>query len=127
MRQSGSALFVSHRLGEVLSLCDEIVVLKDGRRVGSVEPANANEQTLHRLMVGRERDTDYYHEREQQNSSAGETAFAVRNLTGTGNFHTVSFEVRSGEILGIGGLLEAGSLRLVRGLSGLNNQIVARL
>jgi len=120
VKQSGTALFVSHRLSEVLSLCDEIVVLKDGRRVGAVEPANADERTLHRLMVGRERDTDYYHEGEQLDPQAGEIALAVRSLTRSGSYQSVSFEVRAGEILGIGGLLETGKSALGKGIVGVD-------
>ena len=69
-RKTGSLLFVSHRLGEVLSLSDEIVVLKDGQRVAAVDPAEADEHELHRLMVGRERDRDYYKE-DRQLADAG--------------------------------------------------------
>lgn len=119
VRQEGTALFVSHRLGEVLNLCDEIVVLKDGRRVGAVEPASADEQTLHRMMVGRARDTDYYHEGEQVDATTGRTLLAVRNLTKAGSYEGINLEVRGGEILGIGGLLETGKSALGKGIAGV--------
>jgi len=118
--QAGSVLFVSHRLGEILSACDEIVVLKDGRRVGAVDPAEASERQLHRLMVGRERDRDYYHEGEQVDVKDKDVVFAARGLARRGAYDNVNLEVRKGEILGIGGLLESGKSALGRGLAGIS-------
>lgn len=119
VKQHGAVLFVSHRLTEVLGVCDEIMVLKDGRRVGTVDPADVNERELHRLMVGRERDTDYYHESEQRNGGLGAVTFAARGLSRVGAYEDVTLEVKSGEILGIGGLLESGKSALGRGLAGI--------
>jgi ABC-type sugar transport system ATPase subunit len=72
MRAIGSLIFVSHRMSEVLSLSDEIHVLKDGRLVASLDAADADEATLHELMVGRERVADYYHEGRQQTITASD-------------------------------------------------------
>lgn len=124
-RQEGSLLFVSHRLGEVLSLCDEIVVLKDGRRVAAVLPRDVDERKLHQLMVGRERDSDYYHEDRQQiiartGEPAAGTAFAARSMDRPGHYHDVDIDVVPGEILGIGGLLESGKTPLGHGLAGVH-------
>lgn len=119
VKQRGAVLFVSHRLTEVLAVCDEIVVLKDGRRVGTVDPADANERELHRLMVGRERDTDYYHEGEQQDVGHGAVVFAARGLSRAGAYEDITLEVKEGEVLGIGGLLESGKSALGKGLAGI--------
>lgn len=119
VRRHSAVLFVSHRLTEILALCDEIVVLKDGRRVASVTPAEADERDLHRLMVGRERDADYYHEEAQRDEDLGRPAFAVRRLTRPDAYDDVGFEVREGEILGIGGLLDSGKSELGKGLAGI--------
>jgi len=120
LRAAGAGLFVSHRLGEVLELCDEIVVLKDGRHVGAVDPADADERSLHRLMVGRERDTDYYHEAEQISASHKHPAFSVRNFATSLGAKRVSFDVMPGEIVGIGGLLESGKSELGRAIVGVD-------
>ncbi|MGE3873393.1 MAG: sugar ABC transporter ATP-binding protein [Parvibaculaceae bacterium] len=119
VRQESAVLFVSHRLTEILDVCDEIVVLKDGRRVAAVTPAEADERDLHRLMVGRERDADYYHEAEQRDGALARPGFAVRGLTQAGAYEDVGFEVRAGEILGIGGLLDSGKSELGKGLAGI--------
>ncbi|WP_119274645.1 sugar ABC transporter ATP-binding protein [Taklimakanibacter deserti] len=119
VRQSSAVLFVSHRLTEILSICDEVVILKDGRRVASVTPAEADERDLHRLMVGRERDADYYHEEEQRDGDLGRPGFAARGLTRADVYDDVGFEVKAGEILGIGGLLDSGKSELGKGLAGI--------
>lgn len=118
-REKGGLLFVSHRLGEVLELADAIVVLKDGRTVASVDPDTHGEKELHRLMVGRERDRDYYHEDRQLDTSARTAAIEVRGLSREGAYRDVSFSVAPGEIFGIGGLLESGKSDCAKGLSGV--------
>lgn len=119
IRQHGSVLFVSHRLGEVLSVCDLIHVLKDGRLVATVQPAETDERMLHGLMVGRERDADYYHEEDQERVAGRSALFEVRGLSLRDRYHDVFFEVRKGEILGIGGLLDSGKSHLGKGIAGL--------
>ena len=117
--EHGSVLFVSHRLSEVLSICDLVHVLKDGRLVATVDPANTNERTLHGLMVGRERDADYYHENEQGTVEGRPIALAVRNFSLPDVYDKVTLDVHEGEVLGIGGLLDSGKSHLGKGISGL--------
>jgi ribose transport system ATP-binding protein len=119
VRQHGSVLFVSHRLSEVLSVCDLIHILKDGRLVATVKPTDVDERILHGLMVGRERDTDYYHEEDQGRISDSPVALKVSNLSSLGFYDDVSFEVRRGEVFGIGGLLDSGKSHLGKGIVGL--------
>lgn len=119
LRQTASLLFVSHRLGEVLSLSDSILVMKDGRRVAEVNPSQVDERELHRLMVGRVRDRDYYSEDRQRDDTAAAPVLAVRDLESCGSYQDIDFEVRPGEIFGIGGLLESGKTALGKGLAGL--------
>ncbi len=119
IKEHGSVLFVSHRLGEVLSVCDIIHVLKDGRLVATVNPADVDERTLHGLMVGRERDSDYYHEEEQVRTADRPTMLEVRGLSHADYYKDVSFAIREGEILGIGGLLDSGKSHLGKGIAGL--------
>jgi ribose transport system ATP-binding protein len=119
VKEYGSVLFVSHRLGEVLSVCDLIHVLRDGRLVATVDPATTDEHTLHGLMVGRERDADYYHEDDQVSVEGRPVMLAVSGLSSPGHYQDVSLEVREGEVLGIGGLLNSGKSHLGRGIAGL--------
>ena len=81
-------------LGEVLSVCDLIHVLKDGRLVATVSPADVDERILHGLMVGRERDTDYYHEEEQGPIADHPSMLEVRDLSLADYYEDVSFAIR---------------------------------
>jgi ribose transport system ATP-binding protein len=119
IRAHGSVLFVSHRLSEVLSVCDVIHVLKDGRLVATVDPVYTDESALHGLMVGRKRDADYYHEEDQQQVGRSAVKLEVRDLSLRDHYHDVSFEVREREVFGIGGLLDSGKSHLGKGIAGL--------
>jgi ribose transport system ATP-binding protein len=119
LREHASVLFVSHRLSEVLAVSDRVYVLKDGRLVADLPTAGTSERRLHALMVGRERDADYYHEGRQRTVDSEALLFAVEGLSRRGHFSDVSFTVRHGEILGIGGLLLSGKEMLGKVLAGV--------
>jgi ribose transport system ATP-binding protein len=118
LRGFASVVFVSHRLTEVIDFCDDIVVFKDGEVVGRVDPASASERSLHAMMVGRDRDTDYYGEARQL-AEGGPVVFAATGMTLAGAYDDVSLDVRAGEVLGIGGLLKSGKSELGMGLAGV--------
>jgi ribose transport system ATP-binding protein len=118
MRNVASFLFVSHRLTEVLRASDFVYVLKDGRVVAKLNAGDADERQLHGLMVGRERDADYYHESEQ--TTVGRSVvLEARGLRRSDAYSDVELAVQAGEILGIGGLLDSGKSELGKGLLGV--------
>ncbi len=119
LRERAAIVFVSHRLTEVLELCDVIYVLKDGRLVAKLDPKDADERMLHGLMVGREREADYYHEGSQQDVDGAPVSFKVSNLSRAGEYHDISLEVRRGEVLGLGGLLNSGKSEFGKGAAGI--------
>ncbi len=119
IRRIGSLLFVSHRLTEVLSIADEIHVLRDGAIVASFNTGEADEKLLHEYMVGRSRSGDYYHEANQRVLTGAPETLAVNRLSGDG-FEDISFSLKAGEILGIGGLLDSGKSRLGRAIAGID-------
>ncbi len=119
LKSRGSLVFVSHRLTEVLEICDTVYVLKDGKLVTRLRTADANEHMLHGLMVGRERDADYYHEIEQRNVADQAVAFRTDGLSGTGLYSDISIDIRAGEVLGIGGLLDSGKSEFGKGAAGI--------
>ena len=113
-------VFVSHRLSELMDLCDRIVVLKDGQLAGEVIPSTSTERDIHALMVGRELSADLYRVEEQSNNRAEEeVVLKVEGLTVTGEYEAIDFELRKGEILGIGGLLGSGKKELGESLFGI--------
>jgi ribose transport system ATP-binding protein len=113
-----SFIFVSHRLEEILNVSDRIYVLKDGVIVSEVEGQGVTERELHALMVGRQREERYYRQ-DLQRSDLGEVVVELENVACPPYFESVSFEVRAGEILGIGGVTGAGNSELGRAIAGL--------
>ncbi|MEU4410573.1 sugar ABC transporter ATP-binding protein [Streptosporangium sp. NPDC023963] len=103
-------VYVSHRLAEVLELATSIVVIKDGRIVETTEPARTGENELIRLMAGRRLEQIYPDRR----ADPGEIRLSVSGLTRGGEFEDVSFSVRSGEIVGLFGLVGSGRSELAR-------------
>lgn len=122
MRKHASFIFVSHRLTEVREICDSILVMKDGRLSGPLDPAAADEKLLHGLMVGRERADDYYHIDRQSEVDGRPIVCSVRNLSGP-EFAKISFDLRRGEIVGIGGLLDSGKSALGKAIAGVHPPI----
>ncbi len=115
-RGKASFLFVSHRLTEVLSLCDEIVAMKDAQAIAQLPVAGIDESDLHELIVGRQRDAQYY--KEDRQAPPAETVLVRANVSKVGALHDVSLTIRTGEILGIAGVLGSGKSVLARILAG---------
>lgn len=109
-------VYISHYLEEIHRICDTVTVLKDGRLVETL-PAHADTDTLTRLMVGRNIAATLYRTDMKANTS-GEQVLEVAGLTRGGSYRDISFTVRAGEILGIGGLVGCGSEHLARTLFG---------
>jgi ABC-type sugar transport system ATPase subunit len=117
LRDQGIAIiFISHRLREVMEISDRVTVLRDGRLVGSRPIAELDPAEIVRMMVGREV-TDLFPKR---TVPIGEVVFEVRGYSRSGVFQDVSFQVRSGEILGLAGLVGAGRTEVARAIFGLD-------
>lgn len=108
-----AVLFVSHRLDEVLSLCSRVTVLKDGRLVATEEAARLDPSALARLMVGR----DLAGARREARTP-GAVALAVEEVVRAPRVAGVSFQVREGEVVGLGGLVGAGRTEVARIVAG---------
>jgi ABC-type sugar transport system ATPase subunit len=117
LRGRGIAIiFISHRLREVMEISDRVTVLRDGRLVGSRPITELDPAEIVRMMVGREV-TDLFPKR---TVPIGEVVFEVRGYSRAGVFQDVSFQVRSGEILGLAGLVGAGRTEVARAIFGLD-------
>jgi D-xylose transport system ATP-binding protein len=122
LRDGGVAcVFISHKLDEVFAVADRITVLRDGTGQGTLEVAATDAGEVIHRMVGRQIE-DYYPRRRTER---GDVLLAVRGLTvapprsGGVQLHDLGFEVRGGEVLGIGGLMGAGRSELLMHLLGL--------
>ncbi|MFF0174309.1 sugar ABC transporter ATP-binding protein [Micromonospora profundi] len=109
-------LYVSHRLTEVFDLSSRITVLKDGRRVTTVDTAATTADELVRHMVGREL-SSYYPARAAP-EDVGEVRLTVRDA-GNRKLRGVTLDLRAGEVLGVGGLQGSGRSALARALFGV--------
>src|SRR5262249_491992 len=116
LRADGRALvFVSHRLEEVRAIADRVTVFRDGARVATAAAPDLTDEGSIRLMVGRP-----LREHPDRGATApGAAALSVRGLTLPGRFADISFEVRRGEIVGLGGLVGAGRTDVARALFGI--------
>ena len=124
LRARGYALiYITHFMEEVYELADRIVVLRDGRMVGTGTPADTDEQRLSSLMVGRELsriDADLASSHQGAHSGGGAgPILAVRGLADGRALHGVSFDLRPGEILGLGGLMGAGRSEVAEAIFGI--------
>lgn len=119
VRKYGSLLFVSHRMAEVLDISDVIYVLKDGALAARLRPDETDEPHLHGLMVGRERARDYYYEARQHRELSPRAGLRAEGIRAVAGASEVTLEVRPGEILGIGGLLDSGKSELGKAIAGV--------
>ena len=113
-RQGVGMIYVSHRLGEVLTLADRVTALRDGHVVATVPVAHLDERKLVSLIVGRSLST---FRAEPETAAGRETILEVKGLCGR-RVRDMSFSIAAGEIVGVAGLLGSGRSELGRLLFG---------
>ena len=119
LRSEGrSVIFISHRLAEVSALCDRATVLRDGRTVGVVEPAQGGEERIVKLMLGPVAEEVVAEARSASSPATGEVAVEVRDLK-AGMLRGVSFSLHFGEVLGVAALEGQGQQELFDCLAGV--------
>ncbi len=121
--QGIALLFISHRLDEVLELCDQVTVLKDGRRTASQALRRMTPDALVRLMVGRDPGDLFppWHDLTTDEVVVRLAGLATRRLRG------IDLTLRRGEILGLGGLLGQGQEDLLLALYGAETHRAGRV
>jgi simple sugar transport system ATP-binding protein len=123
-----SIVFISHKLYEVLEVADRITVIRRGRVVGERLPSETDEDDLAELMVGRE--VQLVVDRGESHPAGVELRIedlVVKNDRGRTVVEGVSFQVRSGEILGIAGVAGNGQDELVEAITGLRRPASGRI
>jgi len=129
LREQGkTVIFISHKLREVLSICDRITVLKRGKVVGTVEASETDLGELAEMMVGRR----VVYSFEKAEVAPGEAVLSVKGLEalddrGVPTLRGVNLEVRGSEILGLAGVEGNGQTELVEALMGLREARAGRV
>lgn len=116
LRDEGiTIIYISHRLDEIFGLCSNVSVLRDGCHIDTIPVASVDRQGLINMMVGREMGQEY----PKEVGNVGGTILEVKNLS-RGILQDISFEVKSGEVFGISGLIGAGRTELARAILGID-------
>ena len=129
-RQGRSVIFISHKLGEVISIADRITVLRQGRSVETIDAAGATRESLAAVMVGRE--VELVERRGVGALPGAPVVLSVGDLSADGDrglpaLRSVSLDVRGGEIVAVAGVAGNGQRELVEVLAGLRPRTAGRI
>lgn len=122
LRAEGLAIvYVSHRMAEIYELSDRVSVLRDGTYVGTLARAELSADSLVRMMVGR--DISGFYKKEHRPFDPGKVVMSVRNFSDGRRVKPSGFDLHTGEVLGIAGLVGAGRTELARLIFGADERI----
>jgi rhamnose transport system ATP-binding protein len=113
--QNKSIVFISHKLDEVMEVCDEFTVLRDGELIKSDLISNTNKDQLITHMAGREVNQIF----PKNNVTIENEIFEVRNLFKKTQFKDINFNLRKKEILGFYGLVGSGRTEIMKSIFGI--------
>ena len=119
LRQNGvSIIYISHKLEEISQIADELTIMRDGKYINSWVVGSISSDQIIREMVGRSMDERFP---PQEAVPQNNVILRVENLTSKNpkSFKDISFELKKGEILGIGGLVGAQRTELIESIFGL--------
>ena len=111
-------IFISHDLDELTEHCNTVTVLRDGVYIKTLHGEEIQPDVMRQLMIGREVQDNYYRD-DYDDYRGGEDVITVENVCTEGGLQNVSFSLKKGEILGIGGLTDSGMHDLGRTVFGL--------
>lgn len=115
LKEKGIAVvYISHHLEEVMEIADRITVLRDGCKIRDMDKKDTNQDDMIQLMVGREIGDKF----PKIPALLGNVALRVEGINREGVLDNISFELRSGEVLGFSGLVGAGRTELARAIFG---------
>ena len=120
-----AVVYISHKMDEILRIGDEVTIMRDGQYIGTWEASELTTDKIITLMVGREL-TNLYPKRE---NVPGDVVFEVKDFTSINprSFRNISFQLRRGEILGVGGLVGAQRTELMEGLFGIRSHTTGQI
>lgn len=119
VKKGVSIIYISHKMEEILQISDEVTIMKDGKKVGTWPATELTTDIIIKKMVGR----DMSHRFPERENKPGEVVLKVEGFTSAfpRSFKDVSFDLRKGEILGVGGLVGAQRTELMEALFGLRS------
>ncbi|MBP1999619.1 methyl-galactoside transport system ATP-binding protein [Paenibacillus shirakamiensis] len=114
-----SIIYISHKMEEILQISDDVTIMRDGKKIGTWPSCEMTTDLIISKMVGRDLSSRF----PDRDNIPGEVILKADNLTSSvdKSFRNVSFELRKGEILGIGGLVGAQRTELIEALFGLRD------
>lgn len=115
LRRSGIGLiYISHRLEEIFEIGDRVTVMRDGQYIDTKDVCDLTREAIIKMMVGRELTQEF----PKETFATGDERLRIENLTRKGGFENVSFSLRTGEIVGLTGLVGAGRTEVARAIFG---------
>lgn len=109
-------IYISHHLDEIFQIADRVTVLKDGENVGTYFTKDIQTSQLIHLMIGRDLESEFP---QRMKAPKEKVLLEVKNFTSDKMLAPISFSLRSGEILGITGIVGSGKTELGKSLFGL--------
>ncbi len=118
-------VYISHKMDEILRIADEVTIMRDGKYIGTWEASELTTDKIITQMVGREMHNLY----PKRENVPGEVVFEVKDFTSINprSFRHVNFQLRRGEILGVGGLVGAQRTELMEGLFGIRSHTTGEI
>ncbi|WP_425060508.1 Galactose/methyl galactoside import ATP-binding protein MglA [Sporomusa carbonis] len=120
LKKRGVAIiYISHKMEEILEISDEVTIMRDGRKIGTWPASEMTTDMIISKMVGRDLSQRF----PERGNVPGDVVLKVEGLTSQlpKSFKNISFELRQGEVLGIGGLVGAQRTELIEALFGLRS------
>ena len=117
-KQNVGIIFITHRMKEIFQIADDIVVMRDGKWVTTLDASKTDTTEVVRHMVGRNIDNLFA----KEEAEITDVAFEVEGISTKGFLKDVSFKVHKGEILGFAGLVGAGRSEVMRAIFGIDKK-----
>ena len=109
-----SIIYISHRMEEIFELCDRITIMRDGQYIDTKNISETDMSGVVKMMIGRDIGVRF----PKRHAQIGDILLEVKGLTKNGIFNDINFSVRSGEVLGVAGLMGAGRTEIMHALFG---------
>lgn len=116
--QGIGVIYISHRLDEIFEIADRVMVLRDGRHVGTRPIGELSRESMIEMMVGRTLEEEF----PKQSAAIGDERLVVRHLRRGAAVQDVSLAIRRGEVLGLTGLVGAGRTEVARLIFGADRR-----